>query len=567
MSFNFLSFNNISIKAKIISLASFLIVLMLGTTGYALITMNSIGKKMTTIAEQDMPLTKIITEITVHQLEQAINFERALRYGEKMKNNELSRANFNKALSTFNQLNKKVEQELKRGQIVARDAHKFSGSMKERNEFEHVSNLLLDIENQHTIYDNDVRQVFFELSKGNVHQVQELAEKVEKEEEIIDQNLEKLLLEIENFTELSTREAEHDEQRAFKILSIAVFVSIIVGVVSALVIAKVVSTGINAAVNVAKTVASGDLTQKINVYSTDEIGMLFLALEAMQDKLKNMILNIQQSAAELAASAEEMAVVTEQTNKNILQETSEIQQSATAIHEMTSVVGEVARNASSAADSAGNANDEALKGNQIVKQTIASIQQLAQTIENNNSAITQLGNDSNSIGSILDVIKSIAEQTNLLALNAAIEAARAGEQGRGFAVVADEVRSLAQRTQKSTLEIEEMIDKLQMGVKNTVQTMELGQKHAQNSVEQAAQAGATLEVITSAVSNINDMNTQIAAAAEQQTTVTEDINQNITELSQIAEQNSTSVNEMSSTSEEVARMATHLQNLTRQFSL
>ncbi len=560
-----LSFKDISIKTKIIGLATILILLLLGSGSYALLLFKTIGDEITAISEENMPLTRVTTEITVNQLEQAINFERALRYGAEINSDNTYSSHFNKALSNFNELGKKLDKELVQGKVIAEEARELAYTSDTRKKFDHIDSLLINIEQQHKIYEQHAHEVFSEFKKGNMHSAFALAEDVQAEEDKIDRELKGLLTEIEEFAQAATLTVEHDEQRAFSTLSIVMVIGLIIGLFSALIIVRVISTGINKAVRISETIASGDLTQNIAVTSSDEIGMLLGALNAMQTKLKTMIMGMQQSAIELSASSEEMATVTEQTAKNIINEASEVEQTAAAIHEMTATVEEVAKNASATAESANYANSEALKGSQVVQQTIGSIQQLTQTIENSSTVIHQVGNDSQSIGGILDVIKGIAEQTNLLALNAAIEAARAGDQGRGFAVVADEVRTLAQRTQTSTHEIEEMIARLQSGAENAVLSMDSGQEQATISVEQAAKAGESLAVITTAVATINDMNTQIAIASEEQSTVAELINKSITGLNQISEQNATAMTEMASTTEEVARMAAQLQDLTCEF--
>ncbi|VAX11678.1 Methyl-accepting chemotaxis sensor/transducer protein [hydrothermal vent metagenome] len=564
---NLFFINNISIKTKILGLATILIMLMLGSTGFALLKINNIGTKIQAIAKQDIPLTKMLTEITVNQLEQAINFERALRYGGGMQTKNASASYYKKAVTAFNTSTTIIAEEIKQGEFIAKEAIEAAHSEQARQEFKHINSLLIEIENQHLLYEKHVREIFLDLSKGDISHAYDSSNGIEIEEEKIDHKLESLLTEIEKLTESAILTAEHDEQSAFQILnSVAIFSLIIAALISWIII-RVITRGISKAVDITVLIASGDLTQDVQVDSTDEMGKLLGALKTMQEKLRTMIVDMQQSATELAASSEEMATVTEQTSMNITNETSEITQSATAIHEMTSTVEEVSRNAAATAEAAQKASDEVLKGNDIVQQMIQSIQRLAQSAENTSAVIDQVGQNSQGIGAILDVIKGIAEQTNLLALNAAIEAARAGDQGRGFAVVADEVRTLAQRTQESTLEIEEMIEKLQSGANDAVQAMGTGKQQAHTSVEYADNAGKSLKNITTAISAMSEMNMQIATAAEEQTSVANEINQNITELNQIAEQNATAVNEMAATSDQVARMATHLQDLTTQFRI
>jgi methyl-accepting chemotaxis protein len=203
----------------------------------------------------------------------------------------------------------------------------------------------------------------------------------------------------------------------------------------------------------------------------------------------------------------------------------------------------------------------------VIDKVINAIGDLAKEVEKAAGVIQQLEGESKNIGSVLDVIKSIAEQTNLLALNAAIEAARAGEQGRGFAVVADEVRTLAGRTQESTSEIEEMITRLQSGANNAVKVMEEGKDMTQVGVEQAASAGEALQTINEAVTKISDMNTQIASAAEEQSAVTEEINRSIVNINQVAEQSATGAGHVASASDDLARLAEQLKGLVENFKV
>ncbi|NIA02649.1 MAG: methyl-accepting chemotaxis protein, partial [Planctomycetia bacterium] len=253
--------------------------------------------------------------------------------------------------------------------------------------------------------------------------------------------------------------------------------------------------------------------------------------------------------------------------ENVDKQQAETGQVATAMNEMTTTVQEVACNATQTAEAANKANTETDSGRQIVTKTIESITELASEVETAAITIQQLESDSENIDSVVDVIRGISEQTNLLALNAAIEAARAGEQGRGFAVVADEVRTLASRTQESTLEIQSMIESLQTGAARAVEVMEQGRNKAQGSVENAARAGESLNVITSTVATISDMNTQIASAAEEQTAVAEEINRNIANISLLGDQTSEGARQTAASSEEMAQLAVQLQGLVGQFKV
>ncbi len=278
----------------------------------------------------------------------------------------------------------------------------------------------------------------------------------------------------------------------------------------------------------------GDLTKRVIVESKDAIDRVGLYFNLFLDKIHNAISRVDDASQQLTASSKELSTITEDTKTSIDNQQHETEQVATAINEMAATVGEVARNATNAASATHDADEQAIEGRKIVALSIEYIHILVDDIEEAAKVITELKSDSENIGSVLDVIQGIAEQTNLLALNAAIEAARAGEQGRGFAVVADEVRTLASRTQESTTEIKTIIDSIQIGAEKAVDAMEKGRQQVHQSVEKTTEAGVSLESITEAVAKINQMNTQIASAAEEQNSVAEEINKNISRISEYA---------------------------------
>lgn len=310
---------------------------------------------------------------------------------------------------------------------------------------------------------------------------------------------------------------------------------------------------------------SGDLTRRLSHDSKDEVGGIVEEFNAFVSKLQAIILDVVRSSKELNKTSEDMLDVIGQAEKGVLQQQDETTHVATAMNEMSATVQEIARNAARAAEAADQADKETSQGKQVVTQTKQSINLLANEVEKATQVIHQLESDSDNIGTILDVIRDIADQTNLLALNAAIEAARAGEQGRGFAVVADEVRSLASRTQDSTQQIREMIEKLQGGANNAVAVMAAGSSQAQLSVRQATQAEESLEVVTKAVATINEMNMQIASAAEEQSSVSAEINRNVHNISQVSEDTSQGVQRAAELSGAVTEESNQLLALMNKF--
>ena len=309
----------------------------------------------------------------------------------------------------------------------------------------------------------------------------------------------------------------------------------------------------------------GDLTARVEARGKDELGQLADAFNQFLAKLQDLIRDITESTDQVASAADELSTITEETNQAITSQHQSTDQVATAVNEMAATVQEVARNASEAATAAHGADAESSTGRKVVEDTIGAITILAEEVDSAAKVIRDLETEAENIGSVLDVIRGIAEQTNLLALNAAIEAARAGEQGRGFAVVADEVRTLASRTQKSTTDIQEMIERLQTGTQDAVKVMDGGSERAQLSVTQAAKAGDALSNITAAVSSISDMNTQIASAAEEQNAVTEDINRNIVDISTLSDTSARGSEQTAASSIELARLASRLQELVSRF--
>jgi methyl-accepting chemotaxis protein len=363
--------------------------------------------------------------------------------------------------------------------------------------------------------------------------------------------------------QLDRRDAESAQARTLQLIS--TLLALLVGVIAAVIITRQITGPIRDTLAVVERIASGDLSQDVNVTRRDELGVLQQGIARMGVTLRDLISGIRDGVTQIASAAEELSAVTEQTSAGVNSQKIETDQVATAMHEMTATVQEVARNAEEASQAAAAADGEAREGDKVVNEAIAQIERLASEVVRSTEAMSVLQQESDKIGSVMDVIKAVAEQTNLLALNAAIEAARAGEAGRGFAVVADEVRGLAQRTQKSTEEIEGLVAALQNGTQQVSAVMNNSRALTDSSVALTRKAGVSLENITRTVSNIQSMNQQIAAAAEQQSAVAEEISRSIINVRDVSEQTAAASDETAASSVELARLGGQLQQMVSHF--
>ncbi|MBC9252502.1 chemotaxis protein [Pseudomonas alcaligenes] len=368
-----------------------------------------------------------------------------------------------------------------------------------------------------------------------------------------------------SLAEQQTRKLEEESARSRSIMAGAALLALLLGTVAAIVITRLIVRPLLDTLDAAERIAAGDLSQDIRVTRDDELGQLQRSMQDMTLSLRELIGHIRDGVTQIASAAEELSCVTEQTSAGVNSQKVETDQVATAMHEMAATVQEVARNAEDASESANAADRQAKEGEVAVSDAVAQMDRLADEVLRSNEAVGLLKQESEKIGSVLDVIKAVAEQTNLLALNAAIEAARAGEAGRGFAVVADEVRGLAQRTQKSTEEIEALIGSLQTGTQQAANLMDSSREMTGNTVELTRRAGQQLSEIARSVSSIQAMNQQIAAAAEEQSAVAEEINRSVVNVRDISEQTAAASEETAASSVELARLGNDLQLLVSRF--
>ena len=363
---------------------------------------------------------------------------------------------------------------------------------------------------------------------------------------------------------------ENTDRANTSLISTGVILAIVVTILlfaTAVPIVRGIKQSIDDVVRSLKDIAqeNGDLTVRIETKSEDEIGELVYWFNQFMDKLQGVVRDVVEASLPLSNLAQNLRGVTEETQRTINVQQQSATNAKSAVDTMSGSVDGAAHSAAQAASDANEATSAASEGRQIVQQTVTSIQQLAENVRETADVIARLESDSNKVGSVLDVIKGIAEQTNLLALNAAIEAARAGEQGRGFAVVADEVRTLASRTQQSTEEIQSTIEQLQSAAHSAVEVMARGTEQASSSVETANKAGSSLETITSTIGRINQMNEQIAHNTEDQRTVAVDIVRHVDEIHQRTEQTSSRSVELGTMCNELADLAQHLESIAKQF--
>ncbi|WP_407292392.1 methyl-accepting chemotaxis protein [Stutzerimonas zhaodongensis] len=350
-------------------------------------------------------------------------------------------------------------------------------------------------------------------------------------------------------------------------LIISTVLALLLGIVAAWLITRQIILPLRTTLADIERIASGDLTASTAVTRRDELGALQKGIQQMGTTLRQLIGGIRDGVSQISSAAEELSAVTMQTSAGVNSQKEETDQVATAMNEMSATVQEVARNAEQAAQAANEADKEAQEGDRVVAEVVAQIERMAGEVIRSTEAMTVLQNDSDKIGSVMNVIRAVAEQTNLLALNAAIEAARAGEAGRGFAVVADEVRGLAQRTQKSTEEIEGLVTALQNGTQQVSAIMQNSRSLTESSVELTRSAGTSLARITSTVSNIQAMNQQIATAAEQQSAVAEEISRSVVNVRDVSEQTAAASEETAASSVELARLGSHLQTMVSRFRI
>ncbi|KTC24169.1 chemotaxis protein [Pseudomonas marginalis ICMP 9505] len=430
------------------------------------------------------------------------------------------------------------------------------------------------------------KQFFAELSEryASYQQVQEqylaliaansLDDAVKLSSEAMKQSADTVEGSIKQMIELNNNKAKKagdDATRSYEQSRLIVTAFILIGTLAAIVLAllytRSVTRPLSQSLAIAERIAKNDLSEVIEVQGRDEVARLMLALKAMQNGLRNTLASIADSSNQLASTSEEMHAVTEDANKGMQRQNNEVEMAATAVTEMSAAVEEVARNAAAASQAANRSNSAALAGRARVDETVQAISLMVGNVEAASREVQGLEVMATDISKVLDVIRAIAEQTNLLALNAAIEAARAGEAGRGFAVVADEVRALAHRTQQSTSEIEQMISSIQKGTGAAVSAMTHTNAQAQRTLDTAQGAGAALVEITESIDNITERNVLIATASEEQAQVAREVDRSLVSIRDLSSQTAQGSSQTAIATSELSNLALDLNRLLKQFQM
>lgn len=551
-----------SFAVKIGFIVALLLSLLVITSAFGIYKITLVGQEMETISKEDMPLIELVSDVTIKQLEKAILIEKAMRSaGAGRGTDDISHLHNN-----ITQLAEVIDKEIKQGEKILAVAKTHAISERQEKELIQLEKDLISIEEEHHVYEQKVEALLAVLESGQqVSNTQVLD--LEEAQTQIDHHLTTLLKGVEKMTEHAMETVYHDEQEALQGMIILSVISVVFGLILGITLTHSITRPLRTAVSAAERLAQGDLTVEINSTGRDETGQLLTAMKHMASQLLDTVSHISSAAEQLSSATSGMSFITTDTAAHMESQKNNLNQTAAAVHEMSATVSEIAQSAQLAATSTSSADMETKAGLEVIDNVNGVLSSLSKDIANTKHAITRLDEQTANVGSILAVITDIADQTNLLALNAAIEAARAGEQGRGFAVVADEVRTLASRTQDSITTIQKLISALQQESTNSVIAMELGEKKVEESVDMARKASSALATIERAVSSITEMNLQIASASEQQSVVAEQINSSVTEIHQASEETNIGAQQIAVSTGELSQMALSLRNLVQKFKI
>lgn len=551
-------------KVYLLGFSQLLLMLIMGLA--SLLQMNKIGKELTDIAEEDIPLTRQLTSVTEHQLEQAILFERAMIKAIRVEQNLESPQVYDQARKQAYDLALKTQKEIIAVERFIEQAIPKLHQQAAVKEFKHLLSELKKVDKQYVVLVEQLNHTLELGASGQIKEMLSYAKQVEGLEDKLDNTLISLLNEVQQFTLISAKQAEADEQFAIQLVTIIFVFAAIYGAFMPSVIAQAIRNPINNMTSRLNQIAQGDgdLTIKLNESAHDETGFVAVAFNRFLVTLAGMISKVSDQAQQLGQSSEIALHAMQRTLENVERQHTDIEQVATAINQMNCTTHEVAKSSEEASAVTEQVKVRVLEGKDEAVATQSIISTLADEVSQASNVIENLVAETDNIGSVLESIQGIAEQTNLLALNAAIEAARAGESGRGFAVVADEVRNLAQRTQESTVNIQQLVVRLQSEAQNAVASMDRGKKSTATCLTQSAKSAQTFAKAADSVKEISDINYQIAAAAEEQSSVANEIHKNLENIRVIAQ---TTANETKNTTTANENIAKNVINLHKNLNM
>ena len=539
-----MSLRNMNIAPRALLGFALIGALMLGLGVFSLVQMGKIRQAGVAIESINVPSIKTLDELTALSLRL-----RTLSYRLLVNRDPATQQD---TLRLLDERNAQIDKAQSRYQT-------FIAAAEEQDAFDQYGQLLTQYRQLETRMRN--------LSQAN--RIEELADLLNRD---LLTNSEQINKVMNTLLEMNTEQARNANataanqySTAFTLVIGLLIAATVLTLICALLLTRSIVKPIEEALQAAEQVADGDLTHTIRAEGSDEAARLQRAMARMQEKLRDTLHLIAGSSTQLASAAEELNSVTDESARGLQQQNAEIEQAATAVTEMTSAVEEVARNAVSTSEASAEASRSTSDGRDLVLETVSAIERMSGDVQGTAKLITHLAEQSRDIGKVLDVIRGLADQTNLLALNAAIEAARAGEAGRGFAVVADEVRALAHRTQQSTSEIERMIGTIQGGTGQAVESMRTSTERAESTLNIARGAGLALDTIATAVAHINERNLVIASAAEEQAQVAREVDRNLVNINDLSVQSATGAHQTSAASAELSRLAVDLSSLVARF--
>ena len=519
----------IGVRAKLVIIAAFFLSIIVIISLITYVKLSSLGGEIEAITKQDIPLTEVISQITVHQLEQGISFERALRFGDEMQTTAVAEERFKHAVHTFEELSHKVVEELHAGEKLADHAVENAHTEEDRIEFKHIAEQLRDVEAKHESFEKSSLKAFSELVKGNLHAAHELSDEIEVAEEELNKELESLLIEVGKFTEKAAERALEDERATVTLLLIISAISLVLGVIIGFWITRSIMSQLGADPSevrqLAETIADGDLTTDLSDVDDKKRVGVYAAMINMQQRLIDIVQQIQGNSEQISSAANQVSATASSLSEATSEQAASVEETSASIEEMGASISQNSENSQTTDKIATESATAATEGGQAVVGTVNAMMQIAEKIT---------------------IIEDIAYQTNMLALNAAIEAARAGEHGKGFAVVAAEVRKLAERSQVAASEISALTG---------------------DSVKVAEKAGMLLEKMVPDISRTAELVQEISAASEEQSSGVGQINSAMQQLDKVTQQNAAGSEELAATAEEMQAQSHNLQQIVSFFRL